>query len=54
MSNKFDNDLIDYALGLSASQTEDLVRHQQKFVAQETYEQKISNMLQVLLFNQLK
>ena len=47
-------DLIDYALGLSASQTEDLVRHQQKFVAQETYEQKISNMLQVLLFNQLK
>jgi hypothetical protein len=45
-------ELIDYSFGLNTSQTEELVRYQQLFVAQETYEQKIGNMLQVLLFNQ--
>ena len=47
-------ELIDYSLGLSINQTEELVHYQQSFVAQETYEQKIGNMLQVLLFYQAK
>jgi hypothetical protein len=47
-------ELIDYSFGLNANQTEELVHYQQSFVAQETYEKKIGNMLHVLLFNQLK
>lgn len=47
-------ELIDYSFRLNANQTEELVHYQQSFVAQETYEKKISNMLQVLLFNQVK
>ena len=47
-------ELIDYSFGLNANQTEELVHYQQSFVAQETYEKKIGNMLQVLLFNQVK
>ena len=47
-------ELIDYSFGLNAKQAEELVRYQQSFVTQETYEKKIGNMLQVLLFNQVK
>ena len=44
--------LIDYAMGLSPSQTAELVRHQQSCVAKETYENKIGNILKILLANQ--
>lgn len=44
--------LIDYAMGLSPNQTAELVHYQQACVAKETYENKIANILQVLLANQ--
>lgn len=45
-------ELVDYALSLTPRQNEELVAYQQSFVAKETYESKIHNILQVLLANQ--
>lgn len=44
-------ELVDYALSLSPKQNEELIIYQQSFVAKETYESKIHNILQVLLAN---
>lgn len=44
-------ELVDYALSLTPKQNEELIIDQQSFVAKETYEAKIHNILQVLLVN---
>ena len=45
-------ELVDYAFSLTPKQNKELIVYQQSFVAKETYESKIHNILQVLLGNQ--
>ena len=45
-------ELINFAMSLTPAQTDELVRFQQSCVANETYENKIRNILKVLLANQ--
>ena len=52
ISNENIPELMDYALGLSVEKSMELIRYQQTCVAKESYENKILNVLKVLVSNQ--
>ena len=52
ISNENIPELIDYALGLNPKESMELIRYQQSFVAKESYENKIQNIMKVLDSNQ--
>ena len=52
ISNEDIPELMDYSFSLSDSKAIELIHHQQSCVAHETYENKIKNILKVLISNQ--